>query len=317
MRFDDRPPTIAVLMPVTRTTFLRDALMSLAAQESLPDVIVMLANGLNDEELERVHEILEEASALRLQGLVTFCRVEKRCLTSEACALLVRNCHADYAFLLADDDLLPANFVSAVRSKLMSMNCEAVLTSPLESFSEDTSQLAQQTQIVEGFGGSTVPAIVRWLAGLVGLVSGGGTIFPVEAARRWGVFESPIPVILEDQLMSTRLLRRLPLVLLRDTTYLYRIHGAQSDSDPRLATFAKGVVRHVRIAEEGHPLLRALNSAGIRLDLDFVPSDLKATYYAGYLAAGGSRRVFKTVDALPHIGWARHLARLLHRLVSK
>lgn len=290
--------TIAILMPVTRHTFLRVALESILNQNRLPDEIAFLVHS-GDPAIDRLIKCEIDRFVRKLpQGqkavLCTLQHSEVRLATSRACEILLDACRSRFATSLADDDGLHPNFLLVVAQELAHRKEPTVLTGRVVALGDEGRTILDSGQIV-----SPSAWINRILSVISGLVPGGSTVFPVAAAKKWRVFSSPVPIVTEDQLLSTRLFRhRLPWVYVPDAVYLYRQHEGQTGGGSTAEWYGVGVCRYVRLHEESRRAMRLLALVGFARELRRAGQD-RVTLYRGFLDAGGSRSDARRALVIP------------------
>lgn len=275
--------------------------MSVAHQIQMPHEVVILASGLDPEaqkHLEKIYRIASEESSEIRWRIITY---RNKIKTSKACDLLLEICESDYATIVGDDDLLSDDFFVGVHSAVGSTRQAILARVPLHPFILSQGEHVVETAPRLGYKLLGNTAITRNLAGVTALLPGGGLVFPVKIARELDVFASPIPVVLEDHLLSTRLLRRFPhAVETSSGRYLWRIHERQSSARPDEIAYDKGVVRVLRIREANGSIDVLLTCyLGFHVDLLQTQRSEWDRYYAGYLSLGGSRTVARFWTGLP------------------
>ena len=249
------------------------------------DEIVILANGVGQ---RPVLEILEELGSFPPTTSLTVLESHETLLTSQACNLLLEATRSDYATLLADDDLLERNFSEVLRMAIRAHGDPVVVSFPIRVFdSASGPDLA-----VAGGGRSrrhlSSKTFSRVLAGCVGLLPGGGSVFPVLVAKQARVFEAPQGVRLEDQLMSSRLLRTgIAVKLLEGSSYLQRFHPGQTSRRVDELAPDLAVVRKVRVIEERRFAIKLLNVLAVAHDMRNLSWIGRRRYLGALVIRGG------------------------------
>jgi cellulose synthase/poly-beta-1,6-N-acetylglucosamine synthase-like glycosyltransferase len=279
---------ISVLMPATRARYLDEALRSVRRQSAPPHEFIILVHSGDRAEDAAIRALVAEfADAFPLDrrpfAIREFCSTTMLA-TSEACRFLLDHAEGDYVTTLADDDVLDTDFIRETLRSIELNGSPVITTGTLFDLSHPSAPVLDTSRVA-----STSRLVNRLLSVVSGLIPGGGTAYPARLARACGVFDSPQPIVTEDQLLSTRLFRHwVKWEHVPGARYGYRSHPDQTGSGSPREWYGVGVCRQVRLSEESHALLRLLAVVGLGRELSRA-SDQSRFYYRGYLDAGGSR----------------------------
>lgn len=313
------PRTTALLIPITRSDFLMDLVGSIAGQSSQADQILVLLNGSDRADLVSLGKSFEFALDRHPEvnrDVLTILTSDTLLRTSEAARMLLETCTADYAGLLADDDMLDVDFVSAWRTQIESVSEPTLFTALIERFTTHEGQ-RKILGVVEPRSFLTTRVNTnRFLSVFGGLLPGGGTVFPTNLAKKLNVFSSPIPIVTEDQLMSSRFFRaKVEWRPMTGSLYLAREHPGRTGGGSGPESYGNGVVRALQISEESNFAWAAVARAALWRDLQRLPVETRSTFEDGFLEAGGSRRALAVAKSLPQQEWALKLASSARRLL--
>jgi hypothetical protein len=256
-----------------------EALNSVLTQTAQADQIVVLMNGRSSE----VENMIEarifnyQNGAQEVAGReqnIFLDRLTEHTLTSDAMKRLISQTTSEFLVMVGDDDVLDENFVQVIQSVLTSTFTNSVIVTRHAPFlTRGRKHVNLDENASHKYGASPWKWLNRMLSVSNCQVSGGGTVFPVSMLQSAGALSSPVPVVVEDWIISLRIARHgYKGVYAPNAIYKVRERQpARSGTRPAF-DFGIGVFRGLAVCESSGWLNRYLSKAFIARDLRSVTS---------------------------------------------